>query len=213
MPDTPTDQAEETRRPTRSGLSIPFLTGTIVFSIAVGLLVAWIVIRPSSSDDDPTISAKQFVSGQADATVAVTGTAAVGQPAPKAAFTYMEGTTGSLSDFSGTAVLVNFWSSSCAPCVREMPALEKLHEQLGDEVGFLGIDVGDNLTEGEGMVTRTKVTYPQARDPKSQLVTAFGGTGLPTTVVIDATGKVVAIYDRALSSADLAAIPKQLGVG
>jgi thiol-disulfide isomerase/thioredoxin len=192
---------------------MPMLAASMVFSIFVGLVVAWFLIGPSS-DDEPSISAKQLLSGSVNSPVQVSGTATVGQPAPEASFTYFQGTDGSLSSLKGTPAILNFWSSTCAPCVTEMPALEKLYTQLGGEQAeFLGIDVGDSLSDGEKMVAKRRVTYPQARDPKSQLVAAFGGTALPDTVLIDATGKIVGIYNRALTAADLAAIPKLLGIG
>jgi thiol-disulfide isomerase/thioredoxin len=205
---------EATARRSRTGLSVPLLVGSIVFSALVGLLVAWLVIGPSGSGDDPSISAKQFLSGSPDSPVEVSGNATVGSPAPEVDFTYFQGLTGSLSALKGTPTVLNFWSSTCAPCVQEMPSLEKLYIKLGgQDAQFLGFDVGDSLSAGLKMAAERKVTYPQARDPKSQLVAAFGGTALPDTVLIDASGKIIAIYNRALTSADLAAIPKQLGLG
>jgi thiol-disulfide isomerase/thioredoxin len=214
------DEAEQAEQPTsagkrrsRTGLSMPILAASIVFSAMVGLFVAWLVIG-SPTNDEPAISTKQFLGASADSPVQVSGTAAVGSPAPQAAFTYFQGMSGSLAALKGTPTVVNFWSSTCAPCVREMPSLQKLYQRLGgQQAQFLGIDVGDSLNSGLEMVAKLKVTYPQARDPKSQLVAAFGGTALPDTVLIDATGKIVAIYNRALTAADLADIPKQLGLG
>jgi peroxiredoxin len=202
-----------TPRRTRSGLSMPVLAASIVFSAMVGLFVAWLVIG-SPADDEPAISAKQFLGASPDSPVHVSGTATVGSPAPEVDFTYFQGLTGSLSALKGTPAVLNFWSATCAPCIREMPSLEKLYITLGgQQAQFLGIDVGDSLSAGLKMAAKRKVTYPQARDPKSQLVAAFGGTALPDTVLIDATGKIVAIYNRALTAADLAAIPQQLGLG
>jgi peroxiredoxin len=208
-----TDEPESSSRHSRTGLSVPVLIASVVFSALVGLLVAWLIIGPSS-DDDPAISAKQLLSGSADSPVRVSGTATVGAPAPEAAFTYFQGMTGSLSALKGTPAVLNFWSSTCAPCIREMPSLQTLYKQLGGETAqFLGIDVGDSLNDGQKMLEKTGVTYPQARDPKSQLVAAFGGTALPDTVLIDASGTIVGIYNRALTATDLAAIPKLLGIG
>ena len=51
--------------------------------------------------------------------------------APDVAFIDDAGRQHRLSDFSGRALLVNIWATWCAPCVREMPALERLQEDLG----------------------------------------------------------------------------------
>ena len=51
-------------------------------------------------------------------------------PAPSTEFRTLEGAATSLADFRGQVVLVNFWATWCAPCIREMPALERLHQAL-----------------------------------------------------------------------------------
>ncbi|WP_244447044.1 TlpA disulfide reductase family protein, partial [Hoeflea sp. BAL378] len=65
---------------------------------------------------------------------------------PQMSFLAADGTTASLADFTGQAMLVNLWATWCAPCREEMPALSELERELGDDafkVLAINIDTGD----------------------------------------------------------------------
>jgi len=55
------------------------------------------------------------------------------RPAPVAEFQDADGNSVSLLDFGGKVILLNLWATWCAPCVEEMPALDRLQGELGDE--------------------------------------------------------------------------------
>ncbi len=115
-------------------------------------------------------------------------------PAPLEVFQDLEGATLRLADFKGKVVLLNFWATWCAPCIREMPALERLQSILkaeGLHIAAVSIDRG-----GKDMVTRFAKKLdlrglPLYLDPKAALARAFGVSGLPATFLIDAQGQVV----------------------
>ena len=111
-----------------------------------------------------------------------------------------------LTDFAGTPTIVNFFSTTCAPCVKEMPGFEQLHQQLGDQVTFVGIDVTDTKAAGRGLVARTGVTYRTGFDPQGNVLRDLNGRGLPTTVVIDRQGQIVEARTGALQPDELRAI-------
>ncbi len=128
------------------------------------------------------------------------GPSLVGRPAPLFELERLEldpaaGDAGGgvlrLADLRGTPVVVNLWAASCTPCLTEMPAFERVHRALGDKVRFVGVDVNDLEAEGRTMARRTGVTYPLVRDPSGAYLVAVGGAGLPTTLVLDASGTVV----------------------
>jgi thiol-disulfide isomerase/thioredoxin len=123
--------------------------------------------------------------------------------ASEATFTEFDGTEVALASLRGTPVLVNFFASFCTPCITEMPALEEVHQALGDQVVFLGLAVADREDEALDLVKRTQVTYRTAQDPDSSVITALGGTILPTTVLLDADGKVVETHEGALDADEL----------
>ena len=103
---------------------------------------------------------------------------------PSAArFTSFDGDVVALSSLRGGPVLVNFFASTCTPCITEMPALEAVHKELGDQVTFLGLALQDRPEEALALVDRTGITYRTAQDKDASVITALGGTSLPTTVL------------------------------
>jgi thiol-disulfide isomerase/thioredoxin len=118
-----------------------------------------------------------------------------------------------LASYLGRPVVVNFFASWCNPCVTEMPDFQKVHEQLGDKVVFVGISADDRRKDAEDIVAKTKVSYDLGFDPDQRVLRAFGGLGLPTTVLIRADGTVAETRSGAISSGDLRAkIQKHFGV-
>ncbi|MGH3797908.1 MAG: TlpA family protein disulfide reductase [Pseudonocardiaceae bacterium] len=104
----------------------------------------------------------------------------------------------------GPAVL-NMWASWCAPCQQETPALQSAHEAQGARIRFLGVDTRDDSGAALGFLRAERVTYAQLSDPSGTLAASLGTPGLPTTVAIDATGKIVWRKAGQLHAADLRA--------
>lgn len=117
-----------------------------------------------------------------------------------AAFTTFDGEVVALSSLRGTPVVVNFFASTCVPCIEEMPALEEVHQELGDQVTFLGLAMQDRPEDALDLVERTGVTYRTAQDKDASVITALGGSVLPTTVLLDAAGEVVALHNGELDA-------------
>jgi thiol-disulfide isomerase/thioredoxin len=104
-----------------------------------------------------------------------------------------------------TPVVINFFGSWCAPCVDEMPAFERVHQALGDQVTFVGMANRDTPADALDTVAATGVTYPTFDDPDAGAITYFGGLAMPTTVFIDAGGEVVDVNSGPLTEAELRA--------
>jgi thiol-disulfide isomerase/thioredoxin len=150
--------------------------------------------------DDDTTSGATTIEPSEDAV------AEVGQPAPEVTYETFEGETASLADYEGRPLVVNFWASWCGPCITEMPAFEQVHQQLGDEVAFLGLNVQDTVEDGQRFVDRMGVTWDLGRDPDGTLVQRLGGIGMPTTVLIDADGVVREINTGELDADELTSL-------
>jgi cytochrome c biogenesis protein CcmG, thiol:disulfide interchange protein DsbE len=123
--------------------------------------------------------------------------------ADEVTFTTFDGEEVALATLRGSPTVVNFFASYCTPCVEEMPALEAVHQQLGDDVAFVGLAVVDRPEDAQDLVDRTGVTYRTALDRDSAVMTALGGSVLPTTVLLDADGEVVATHNGELDADEL----------
>ncbi len=115
-------------------------------------------------------------------------------PAPLKTFQDLQGRPATLADFTGRVVVLNFWATWCAPCLREMPSLDRLQAALGEE-GLVVLAVSLDR-RGKEVVQPFLKKNDLARlavflDPRGALSSAFGLLGLPTTYLIDAEGRLV----------------------
>ena len=112
--------------------------------------------------------------------------------------TTLEGKPLSLSSYAGKVVVLNVWGSWCAPCRKEAPNLASAAKQLGtDDVAFVGVNTKDASPEqGLAFQRRYDLPYPSLFDPSGRTLLAFNGTlvpsAIPSTVVLDAQGRVAA---------------------
>jgi thiol-disulfide isomerase/thioredoxin len=119
---------------------------------------------------------------------------------PDAAFSMQDGSTHHLSEFKGRGMVVNMWATWCAPCVAEMPALEALSKALAPHdiaVLPLSSDRGGANAVQSWYQAHNITALPVLLDPKGAMARAFNARGIPTTVIIDTAGKVVARLEGA----------------
>src|SRR5215208_4416988 len=77
--------------------------------------------------------------------------------------------TGSLGDYRGRVVVLNYWASWCDPCRAESPLLERWHRRIARRGGtVLGIDVLDVTSDAQAFVRRYGLTYPMLRDAEGE---------------------------------------------
>lgn len=116
----------------------------------------------------------------------------VGEAAPAGPLPRLIGKgEGSLAEYRGRWVLVNFWASWCIPCRQEAPTLERFQRRYGGP-GFtvLGIDTRDLSGDGQHFVHQYGLTYPQLRDGDGQRAHEFGTTGVPENFLVNPRGKL-----------------------
>jgi cytochrome c biogenesis protein CcmG/thiol:disulfide interchange protein DsbE len=100
---------------------------------------------------------------------------------------------GSLADYRGKVVVVNFWASWCDPCKTETPLLERWHRRIAGQGGtVLGIDEQDVASDAMAFAKRYGVTYPSLRDGPGAKQKEYGVTGVPETIVVDRRGRIAA---------------------
>jgi thiol-disulfide isomerase/thioredoxin len=113
----------------------------------------------------------------------------------------------------GKPMVLNFFAQWCQPCREEMPAFEQVHQELGDDVVFVGVATRENPERSLRMVEETGVTYPTFTDPADTVVTLFDAVTLPVTVFIDADGNVIDSQVRKFDADGLRTeIAEQFGV-
>jgi thiol-disulfide isomerase/thioredoxin len=122
---------------------------------------------------------------------------------PSEPFTRPDGSTTSLAAYRGKKLVVNFFASSCIPCKKEMPALEKEHRRDGDKVTFVGLAVQDDHAQAAALVKRSGVTYDTGLDDSGTLIQKAGGGLLPYTIFVDADGTILDHHYGAMDATTL----------
>jgi len=157
--------------------------------VAAAVLVGLVSLIPDPADSPDAATAA--------------GAAAVGSHAPDVDMAAFNGDRVSLSQFTGTPIVLNFWATWCPFCVAEMPDFEKVKQATEGRVQFIGVNLQDDAGAANDLVGDTGVTYLLTRDPQGVVYNAFGGVAMPTTVFIDADGIVREVATGQLSKVQL----------
>jgi cytochrome c biogenesis protein CcmG, thiol:disulfide interchange protein DsbE len=184
-------------------------TRSPVGALLVGVVLAALVVALGATflledEDEPTGDAAVLTIAPEDGSE-VPQVDLNGDPAPDFAYERLEG--GASVDFEdfrdGRPAVINFFAEWCPPCVAEMPSFEDAYQEHGDEVAFLGLSYNESAEDGAALVERTGVTYETGRDPAGDIITAFSGLGMPTTVFIAADGTIVTSHTGAITPSEL----------
>jgi cytochrome c biogenesis protein CcmG/thiol:disulfide interchange protein DsbE len=104
------------------------------------------------------------------------------------------GGTGSLADYRGQVIVLNFWASWCEPCRAESPVLERWHRRLEANKGtVLGVDMLDITEDAQDFIDRYGLSYPMLKDKDGHGIETFGVVQYPETFVIDRSGRITAV--------------------
>ncbi|WP_246080425.1 TlpA family protein disulfide reductase [Modestobacter altitudinis] len=168
-------------------------------------LVAAVALASCSSNGQPADSNEfQF-----------TGTTATGKvlpseqraEAPAFRGELLDGSAFNSAGLAGDIVVINFWGSWCAPCRLETPELQAVYADVRDRgVQFVGIDVKDQRQLASAFVSEVGAEYPSLFDPRGEIALTFNGfpaNVVPSTILLDASGDVAAVYTGAVQEDDL----------
>ena len=111
-------------------------------------------------------------------------------------YTDKQGNISNTAALKGKVVFINLWATWCPPCVAEMPSLEQLYQTVGKDnrVVFLFLNEDDNSSRGFSYMEEKGFTLPVYKTKGKIPGNVFTGT-LPTTVVLDKTGRIVFIHE------------------
>ena len=115
-----------------------------------------------------------------------------GKPAPDVAFYDPDGAETSLTEFSGKPLLVNLWATWCAPCIKELPTLDKLSQSGGDlQVVAISQDTAPHASVVAFLESHKIGALGPYQDSKMALSGDLGAEVLPTSILYDAKGREV----------------------
>jgi peroxiredoxin len=113
----------------------------------------------------------------------------VGEMAPDFELKTLDGKTAKLSDYRGKKVILNFWATWCPPCKAEMPDIQKYHQEVGDSVVILAVNI-DPQYDVQKFAREANVTFPVLLDSKDEVNTLYRILTIPTTYFIDEKGTI-----------------------
>lgn len=133
------------------------------------------------------------------------------KPAPRVTFVSLKGEKLTTADLRGRVVLVNFWATDCATCVKEMPRITQTYDKFRAQ-GFTVIAVAMRHDPPNYVISYTEknaLPFTVALDPLGTLAKAFGDVKLtPTTILIDKRGNIAA---RILGEPDFGKLEALIG--
>jgi peroxiredoxin len=137
----------------------------------------------------------------AGATTAASTSGAVAEPAagptaPDFSLRSLEGKTVRLSDYRGKkVVLIDFWATTCHPCLQEMPELVAIYDEYkarGFEILAVATDDADTRAQVSAEVRSKKMSFPVLLDDETTALDRYNPKGeLPFAVLVDRRGSIV----------------------
>jgi thiol-disulfide isomerase/thioredoxin len=115
----------------------------------------------------------------------------VGMTAPGFSLINMNDQEVNLSDYRGQKVFLNFWASWCPPCRKEMPDMQKLHEEYGDEIAILAVNIGENKSTVINFMMQNKLNLPVLLDLNKSTAQNYLVRAIPTTFILDEDGIII----------------------
>lgn len=136
----------------------------------------------------------------------------LGSPAPSISVISLDGVKHKLSDYKGQVVLIDFWATWCPPCRKGLPETQKLFEEYGKH-GLAVLTISDEeKTIVQPFLKENKFTFPAYLDPEGVTNKAYQIAAIPTVVVIDRNGMLVAYKVGLAPREDILAALKSAGL-
>ncbi len=129
---------------------------------------------------------------------------AVGDKAPDFELVDLEGNKHRLSDYKGQGVFLNFWGTWCPPCKKEMPYIERQHNEFQEkDVHVLSVNIAEPSLKVETFRDQYGLTFPIAIDKDKSVKEAYNVVQLPATILINEHGVIEKIITGEMSEDDI----------
>jgi thiol-disulfide isomerase/thioredoxin len=103
--------------------------------------------------------------------------------------------TVSIDSLRGRAVLVDFWASWCGPCRKSFPWMKTMNEKYGAKgLTIIAIDVDKDRAAGDKFLSEFPSPFVVAYDPEGKVAEQYNVAAMPSSYVIDRTGKIVYVH-------------------
>lgn len=178
--------------------------GALLVVIGLLMVTGWMdSLSGSLAGSDPQATPTVQVTQQPEATDTPEATDAPEEsqaPIPALDFTLTDqfGNTHTLDQYKGKTILLNFWATWCGPCRSEMPDLQAVYEDYGNnekDLVVLGVAAPNLGQEGSAeditaFLEENGYTYPTLMNEDASLFYSYGISSFPTTFMIDKNGNV-----------------------
>lgn len=129
---------------------------------------------------------------------------AIGYPAPDFRLATLAGPEFTLAQQRGTPMVINFWATWCAPCQRELPALQATAERYAGQVQIVGIDQGETAELVQSYAAEQGLTFLILLDRDLTVGQRYNIKGMPTTFFVDRNGVIQYLWVGEMNSITLA---------
>jgi thiol-disulfide isomerase/thioredoxin len=130
------------------------------------------------------------------------GAMLVGTSAPAVTLPLLDGGRAQVSPVGGQPTVLAFWASWCAPCMAELPELDRLAQRFGDRAHFFAVNIEGDRAPATAAAAQLKLRLPVAVDDGAA-AGAYAVTGIPHIVLIHADGKIAGVLRGRQSAAAL----------
>ena len=101
-----------------------------------------------------------------------------------------------LLDYKGKIIYLDFWASCYKPCIKSLPELNKLRNELKKNVNFevIAVSLDENIQDALEFMAKHPLDYPVLIDTDGKVARKYGVSVMPSSYLIDESGQIAAIY-------------------
>jgi peroxiredoxin len=165
----------------------------VQIAVAVGFVAATAAVAGvlAFADSEPPVDGEFVLDEPGEFALPVDSVPATGDLVPDIQLLDAEGVSHTLNEFRGAPLVVNIWYSTCAPCAREVRDFAEVHAELDGTVQFVGVNPLDDADRMVQFAADRDVDYTLWRDEGLRFVNAVPVAVYPTTLFVDADGRIV----------------------